>query len=82
MEALCPYQILDLQGISPDSNLEGKPLFTVKCLSFTLPPHAQETKVVTPRGPIAINTLAVFECLYCYHVADLATKFDGVSIFI
>ena len=34
----------------------------------------QETKEVIPCGHIAINTLAVFECLYCDHIADLATK--------
>ena len=40
----------------------------------TLPPQAHETKVVTPCAHIEMNTLAVLACLYCDHVADLATK--------
>ena len=58
----------------PGNNFERKPQLTVKCLSLILPPQAHETKVVTPCGHIEMNTLAVLACLYCDHVADLATK--------
>ena len=33
-------------------------------------------------GLVAMNVLAVCECLFCDQVADLATKLEGVSNFI
>ena len=49
------------------------------CLPVTLPSQAEEKKLVTPCGLVAMNMLALSECLYCDLVADLATRFGGVS---
>jgi len=46
----------------------------IKCLSLILPPQAHEKNEVTPCGHMEMNTLAVLACLYCDHIADLATK--------
>ena len=72
--------------VSPGSNLFRKPLFRVKCLSLTLPPHDFEIKVVKPRGHIAMNTFAVFACLYCWPCRQFCNQigwsfyFDFIAI--
>ena len=62
-----------------EAKVEEKQLLTVKCLPVILPSQAEEKKLVTPCDLIAMNMLAVSECLYCDLVADLATRFEGVS---
>ena len=57
-----------------------KQLLAVKCLPETLPSQAEENKLATPYGHIAMNMLAESECLYCDLVADLATRFGGVCV--
>ena len=70
---------LSAKMTSPGVRWSSRPLFSVRCLSLTLPPHPSEIKLTVPWGVIPIRYLTVLWCLYEENVWALASRFKGRS---
>ena len=66
--------------MSPGKRCDNILQCSVRCLSFTHPPHDSDTKATTPWGIIHNKIFTVFLCLQLDHVIQWTSKFEGRSI--